>query len=185
MTPASVPDETISRYPIGEYQLPESFDPSAIPGWIDLMENFPRWLDVLIENLDEAQLQTPYRPGGWSTQQIIHHLADSHMVAYTRLKLALTEENPTVTPYKEDRWGETPEVETVPVNVSITLLHALHRRWTGLLRALPESDWKRTFYHPERQRSIPIWELVDFYCWHSRHHATQMQELRERQGWRW
>ncbi len=175
----------ISRYPIGEYPLPKGFSPASIPGWTDLLENFPRWLDVLIENLDEAQLHTPYRPGGWSTQQIIHHLADSHLMAYTRLKLALTEENPTITPYREDRWAETPEVDAVPVNISITLLHALHRRMGGLLRALPEADWKRHFYHPEQGRAIAIWELVDFYAWHGRHHAEQIRELRERKGWRW
>lgn len=179
------PEEIISRYPIGGYLLPDRFDSASIPGWIDLLENFPRWLDALIENLDEEQLHTPYRPGGWSMQQIIHHLADSHIVAYTRLKLALTEESPTITPYREDRWAETPEVEGVPVNMSVTLLHALHRRLGALLRALPEADWQRAFYHPEQNRLIRVWELVDFYAWHSRHHAEQMRMLRERNGWRW
>lgn len=185
MNPAAAPETEIARYPIGEYAAPAAFDPTSIRNWIDLLENFPRWLDVLIENLDEAQLHTPYRPGGWSMQQIIHHLADSHMVAYTRLKLALTEENPTVAPYREDRWAETPEVAEVPVNVSITLLHALHRRWAALLRALPEADWHRTFYHPERGHAVAVWELIHFYVWHSRHHAEQMRQLREREAWKW
>ncbi len=185
MNDVPAPEKEIARYPIGPYEAPAAFDPEAVRGWIDLLENFPRWLDVLIENLDEAQLNTPYRTGGWSMQQIIHHLADSHMVAYIRIKMALTEDNPAVAPYREDRWAGTPEVAEVPVNVSITLLHALHRRWAGLLRALPEAHWQRTFYHPERARSIAVWELVDYYAWHSRHHAEQMRELRERKGWNW
>jgi hypothetical protein len=151
--------------------------------WIAAIEVLPRWLDVLIENLDEEQLDVPYRPGGWNTKQVIHHLADSHMNAYVRLKLALTEDNPVVKPYAEALWAEMPDVETVPVNVSITLLHALHRRWGATLRGMEDRDWERTYYHPEHERSVPLWEMVDMYAWHGRHHVEQVRRLRERQGW--
>lgn len=175
-------EETALRYPIGTHQPTDHYDPKNIREWTDLLENFPRWLDVLIENLDEAQFHTPYRPGGWSIQQIIHHLADSHLNAYVRMKLALTEDNPTVKPYSEMAWAETPEVEVVPVNVSITLLHALHRRMAALMRALSEAQWQRSFYHPERQRSIRLWELTDYYAWHARHHSEQIRKHRETMG---
>ncbi|RYD53522.1 MAG: putative metal-dependent hydrolase [Sphingobacteriales bacterium] len=177
------PAEPINRYPLGTHQPPDRFDPSMIRDWIETLENFPRWLDVLIENLDEEQLHIPYRPDGWSIQQIIHHLADSHMNAYIRLKLALTEDEPVIKPYEQDLWAETAEVDSVPVNISITLLHALHRRMGALMRSMEERDWERGFYHPEQERAICLWEFADHYSWHARHHCEQIRKLRERKGW--
>ena len=171
------------RYPIGHWNAPLQFEPSAIPEWMAALNALPRSLDVLIENLDAAQLETAYRPGGWTMVQTIHHLADSHMNAYIRLKLALTEDAPTVKPYEEARWAETRENFSVPVNVSITLLHALHRRWTAILETLQPAEWRRTYYHPQQEREVPLWEMTSMYAWHSRHHVEQLRSLRERAGW--
>lgn len=171
------------KYPIGRYQKPEAFDESQLPEWLAMLEMLPHWLDACIENLDAAQLDTPYRPGGWNIKQVIHHVADSHMNAYIRVRLALTEDNPTITPYKENAWAMLPDVDDVPVNVSVTLLHGLHRRLVSLLRQLQPEDWHRTYYHPQYNRLFPIWEVVALYVWHSQHHTAHIRTLRDRMGW--
>lgn len=171
------------RYPIGRYETPETYLPELQDEWIAAIEVAPRWLDACIENLDEAQLSTPYRPGGWTPIQVIHHLADSHMNAYIRLKLALTEDSPVVKPYDENLWANMPDVHTVPVNISVTLLHALHRRWGQTLRNMQPEDWERTYYHPEQERYVPLWEMTDLYAWHGRHHMEQIHQLRLRMNW--
>jgi hypothetical protein len=171
------------RYPIGPYYRPATYTADDLTKWIATIEALPLWLDVCIENLDAHQLDTPYRPGGWTMIQTIHHIADSHMNAFIRLKLALTEDSPTIKPYDEAMWAETPEIAMVPVNVSITLLHALHRRWATLLKGLGETDWQRAYYHPEQQREFPIWDMTAMYAWHSRHHMEHLRRLRERMGW--
>ncbi len=171
------------RYPTGRFVAPARFDIHQIPEWLTALEALPRSLDVLIENLDAAQLDTPYRPHGWTMNQTIHHLADSHLNAFIRLKLTLTESEPTVKPYQEALWAETPEIATVPANVSITLLHALHRRWVALLHSLDEEQWQLSYFHPEHQRLFPIWEFTALYAWHGRHHVAQLRSLRERMDW--
>ncbi len=170
-------------YPTGRFTTPETYDATALSQWISVLEACPKWYDYSIENLDEAQLDTPYRPGGWTVAQVVHHVADSHINAYTRLKLALTEDAPVIKPYEEQRWAELPDVTSVPVNVSITLLHALHRRWVAVLRGLEEKDWERTYVHPEGNRVYPLWEMTAMYAWHSRHHFEHIRKLRERTGW--
>ena len=171
------------RYPIGRYQKPDTYTPQQLNEWMDVLTVAPSWLDVCIENLDEQQLQTPYRPGGWTVQQVIHHIADSHLNAYIRIKLALTEDTPTVMPYQEALWAELPDTQLVPVNISVTLLHALHRRLVALLRQLSPAEWERSYYHPEHKRNFPIWEVVALYAWHSRHHMEHVRRLRERMNW--
>lgn len=170
-------------YPIGRYQPPEIFTHKIVKQSISLIEALPSWLDVCIENLDENQLNTPYRPEGWTVNQVIHHLADSHMNAYIRLKLTLTEENPTVKPYNEVLWAELPDNKLVPVNVSITLLHTLHRRWVEALRSLTGEEWFKTYYHPESKELVALWQTTAHYAWHSRHHMEQIRSLRNRRGW--
>jgi hypothetical protein len=171
------------QYPVGRYQKPEINTPALREEWMAVLAALPSWLDACIENLDEAQLHVPYREGGWNIQQVVHHLADSHMNAFVRLKLALTEENPTVKPYSEQAWADLPDTQGVPVNISVTLLHALHRRMVYLLRFMQPSDWERTYYHPEHQRNFPVWEMVAMYAWHSRHHTAHIMNLRERMNW--
>lgn len=177
------PDFEKLRYPIGRFELPAQYDPAHRRGWLQALAALPSWLDVVVQNLDAAQLEMPYRPGGWNTNQVIHHLADSHMNAFVRLKLMLTEDTPTVKPYEEARWAETPEIRSVPVNVSITFLHALHRRWTDLLERIPDEAWERSYFHPEHQREVPLWEMTAMYAWHGRHHMEQLRGLRRREGW--
>ena len=146
------------RYPIGKYQV---VDFSSLEKEARLAEILflPRLLEFAVLNLDESQLHVPYREGGWSINQIVHHVADSHMNAFIRFKLGLTEENPTIKPYIQDKWGELPDVLHVPVNISITLLHALHHRWYELLKSMTDEDWQRTLFHPEQQRKITLWEM--------------------------
>jgi hypothetical protein len=170
-------------YPIGRYEAPEKYPPELQTEWIAAIEALPKWLDHCIENLDAEQLDTPYRPGGWTVNQVIHHIADSHMNAYIRLKLALTEDSPVIKPYDEKLWAELPDVDAVPVNVSITLLHALHIRWVQLLRNMHDDDWERTYFHPEHERYVPLWEMADLYAWHGRHHMEQIRSLRQRMNW--
>ncbi len=123
------------RYPIGRYKTPDGHTPELMKQWTDVLTALPSWMDVCIENLDEAQLHTPYRPGGWTVQQVVHHLADSHMNSYIRLKLALTEDNPTIKPYLEQEWAKMEDTQALPVNLSVTLLHALHRRWVAIIKS--------------------------------------------------
>lgn len=177
------PEIEALAYPIGRFEAPSNYDAAQIFKWIDRIEFSPQWFDAVIENLDEAQLQMPYRPGGWTIHQVIHHVADSHMNAFIRFKLALTEVEPVIKPYAEAAWADTADVTDVPVNVSITLIHSLHRRWALLLRSLQPADWKRTFFHPEQQRAIPLWESLAQYAWHTRHYFEQVFRLKERMNW--
>jgi hypothetical protein len=171
------------RYPIGRNLPRESYTPDQLQEWMKQIKALPLWMDACIENLDLYQLLTPYRDGGWTVQQVVHHVADSHMNALVRLKLTLTEENPTIKPYKEELWAKLPDTHTVPVNVSVTMLHTLHQRWLAILNNLQPHDFERTYYHPEQGRYLPIWEMTASYAWHGRHHVEHIRRLRERMGW--
>jgi hypothetical protein len=170
-------------YPFGRFVPAADYTRQDLIGWIESIRTVPLLLDHCIENLDEAQLNTPYRAGGWNTNQVIHHVADSHMNAYIRLKLTLTEERPIIKPYDEKRWAELPDVTAVPLNISITLIHALHERWTSVLRQLDDLDWARTYHHPGDGTDVPLWQMTKMYSWHGRHHAEQIRFLRRRMGW--
>jgi hypothetical protein len=171
------------RYPIGRFQPPDRLTDADIHQSIDTIAQLPANLEQAIANLDAVQLQTPYRPAGWTVQQVVHHLPDSHMQAYTRFKLALTEDNPIIKPYAEDRWATLSDSQLVAVDVSLTLLHALHRRWVALMEAMNAEQWDRTYFHPEHQCSFALKEIVCQYAWHSRHHLMHIVKLRERMGW--
>jgi len=171
------------RYPIGRYEKATHFDPADLTEWLGVLRALPLWMDACIENLDEPQLHTPYRPGGWTIQQVVHHVADSHLNAYIRLKLALTSDNPTISPYDENAWALLPDVTSVPVNISVTMLHTIHRRLVAVLEHMEGNDWHRTYYHPQHQRTFPLWEMVALYVWHSRHHTEHIRQLRDRMGW--
>ncbi|NBT16384.1 MAG: putative metal-dependent hydrolase [Chitinophagia bacterium] len=170
------------QYPIGKVQFVEYSEKEKEARLADILF-LPKMLEYAVLNLNEAQLQTPYREGGWTVNQLVHHVADSHMNAFIRCKLALTEENPTIKPYDQDAWVSREDVSQVPVNISITLLHALHHRWYELLKSLTEQEWKRTVYHPEQQREISIWNILLIYAWHGKHHAAHVTNLREEKGW--
>jgi hypothetical protein len=177
------PEIEALAYPIGKFEMPLEYDEMQISKWIERIEVSPKWYDTAIENLDEAQLLTPYRPGGWTVMQVIHHVADSHMNAYIRFKWALTEDCPIIKPYHEKQWAELPDVFDVPVNVSVTILHALHRRWVSLMRNMTDEDWKRALVHPEHNRRMELWQLLAMYAWHTRHHFEHIFRLRERMNW--
>ena len=170
------------RYPIGKFE-PQPYSAKTRDAWLADIRFLPGMLEDSILNLDEAHLGTPYREGGWTVRQVIHHVADSHMNAYIRFKWALTEESPTIKPYDEKKWAELPDVSHVPVNISLTLLHALHARWYELMRRMTDADWERTLVHPEHGRVFSLWEMLGIYAWHGRHHAAHVTRLRERMGW--
>jgi uncharacterized damage-inducible protein DinB len=170
------------RYPIGEY-VPKDYSEEQKEQWLADIKFLPQLIENAVSNLDEEQLQTPYREGGWTVHQLVHHIADSHMNAYIRFKLGYTEENPTIKPYEEKLWVQTADVKNLPVNISITLLYTLHSRWSEFLKNFSQTDWQRTVFHPEHKKQITLWHLLGLYAWHGRHHAAHITGLRERMGW--
>ena len=170
------------RYPIGKYE-PQPFSTEQKEKWLADLRFLPEELERSIVNLDEEQLLTPYREGGWSVQQLVHHVADSHMNAYTRFKLGLTETNPTIRPYDEKEWALLADNDLVVINVSLTLLHALHQRWVAALTNLDDKDCDRTVVHPDHGRQMSLWLLLGLYAWHGKHHTAHITSLRETKGW--
>jgi uncharacterized damage-inducible protein DinB len=171
------------RYPIGEYE-PQPFSIPKKVEWLADIKFLPVQLESAVLNLDEAQLHTPYREGGWTVNQLVHHVADSHINAYCRFKLGLTEDNPTIKPYEEKLWAEMNDVQKLPINISLTLLHALHARWHEALKLVSDNEWNnRTVFHPEQKKTIRLWTLLGMYAWHGRHHTAHINTLRERNGW--
>lgn len=174
--------ETDPRYPIGPY-TPQPYSPGQKEQWLADIRFLPNGLEHAVQNLDEQQLQTPYRDGGWTVHQVVHHVADSHMNAYIRFKLGYTEQNPAIKPYEEKAWATTADVQHLPVNVSITLLYALHQRWYAFLNSFTEQDWQKTVYHPEHKKELTLWYLLGMYAWHGRHHTAHITNLRDSKGW--
>jgi hypothetical protein len=173
---------TTLAYPIGRFQAPDAIDASARDAFVAQIELVPALLRKAIEGLDKRQLDTPYRPGGWSVRQVVHHLPDSHLNAYVRFKLALTEDQPTIRPYDQARWAELPEATAGPVRLSLDLLANLHARWVACIRALPPASFERTFRHPELG-VMSLNQQLALYAWHGRHHVAHITSLRTREGW--
>jgi len=171
------------RYPVGSFKYDGDVSRNAIDRSVDAIESLPARLRESIARLDEAQMNTPYREGGWTPRQVVHHVADSHMNAYVRCKLALTEDAPTAKPYDEALWANMADVKTVPVETSLSLLDALHERWVAMLRAMPDADYERGYIHPDHNRLVPLREVVALYAWHGRHHTAHITSLRDRNGW--
>lgn len=174
---------TDPRYPVGKFAVEGEITPSRREEWISQIAEAPGQLRAAVHGLTEAQFNTPYREGGWTVRQVTHHIPDSHLNAYVRFKLALTEDNPTIKPYQEARWAELPDTRGTGIGVSLMLLEALHRRWVVLLRAMGEADWSRTFFHPEHQKALRLDWILAMYAWHGRHHVAHIATLRERMGW--
>jgi DinB superfamily len=170
------------RYPIGRYE-PRPFSTQQKEEWLNDIKFLPQLLENAVINLDEAQLQTPYREEGWTVQQLVHHVADSHMNAYCRFKLGLTEENPAIRPYDQAAWANLGDTAKIPINISLTLLYALHTRWHSLISDLELKDWERTVFHPEYQKEMTLWYLLGMYAWHGKHHVAHITGLRERNKW--
>lgn len=170
------------QYPIGKY-VEQPYSGNQLKEWLLDIQSLPVQLENAITDLDEAQLSTAYREEGWTIRQVVHHVADSHMNAYIRFKLGITESKPTIKPYDEAAWANLPDTANLPINISITLLFALHIRWVEILKYLTEEDYKREVYHPEHKTHMSLWYLLGMYAWHSRHHVAHITSLRERKGW--
>jgi hypothetical protein len=170
------------RYPVGKFQFPESVSARELATFIDQIEDAPAKLRAAVSGLSESQLDTPYRPGGWTVRQLAHHVPDSHMNSYVRFRLALTEDEPVIKPYEEGRWAELADARTLPVSPSLALLDSLHARWVPLLRSLSDDDWKRTFRHPDLGL-VSLENNAALYAWHGRHHVAHVTALRERMHW--
>ena len=170
------------RYPIGPFEMDPDIDDDKRRHFISEIAETPARLREAVERLSPEQLDTPYRPGGWTVRQVVHHLPDSHLNSYVRFKLALTEDEPVIKAYHEDRWAELEDGRTAHVEVSLDLLESLHRRWVLLLRSLAPEDFARAFRHPELGL-VTLDKNVCLYAWHGRHHIAQITALREREGW--
>ena len=171
------------RYPIGQFSWTGPRNaPEQRLDYIRIIEELPAKLRLAVRGLTEQQLQTPYRPGGWTVRQVVHHVPESHMNAYVRFKLALTEDSPTVKPYNEARWAELGDVSATPLETSLIMLDVLHQRWVLLLRSLSDPDFTRTFRHPEIG-DVSLDKNLALYAWHSRHHTAHITSLRDRMRW--
>lgn len=172
------------KYPTGKYISPEKIKKSEVKRWIREIDKLPKRLKDAVKNLTEEQLDTPYRDGGWTVRQVIHHLADSHLNSQARFRLALTEDNPTIKPYLESKWAELSDAKTAPVKYSLDLLRNLHKRWVMLLKTLDKDQLKRTFFHPEHQKNVSLEATIGLYAWHCNHHLAHITELKKRKNWK-
>lgn len=162
-----------SQFPICEF-VPEPFTAAAVDEKIGDIEWLPSQVEFAISNLNEEHLHSPYRIGGWTIHELVHHIADSHMNAFIRCKLCLSEINPVIKPYDENAWVKQADVVQLPVNVSTTLLHALHKRWVALLRSVGNEEWHRRVTHPEHGKEMTLWYMLCLYSWHGRHHVAHI-----------
>jgi hypothetical protein len=170
------------RYPIGRFQPRPSIDPSYRVELIETIEALPGRLREAVGGLREEQLDTPYRPGGWTVRQVVHHLPDSHVNAYVRFKLAVTEDTPTICAYDQDAWASLADAREAPIELSLGILDALHARWGLMLRGLSAADWEREFNHPESGR-VGLDDYLQLYAWHGEHHLAHIRNLAARNGW--
>lgn len=171
------------QFPVGKFQRQEVIDETARDQRIREIADAPANLRRAVAGLSDDKLNTPYRPGGWSVKQVIHHLPDSHMNAYIRFKLALTEDQPTIKPYREELWAELHDALNAPVEASLLLLESLHTRWVMLLKSMRPNDFERQFIHPE-YGMMNLHMLLQLYAWHGRHHVAHITSLKDRMGWR-
>jgi hypothetical protein len=171
-----------ARYPIGKFEFHNPPSPEERAILINHIAEAPAKLRSAIQGLTSQQMETPYREGGWTVRQVAHHVPESHMNAYIRFKLALTEDEPTIKPYMEDRWAKLDDVQVTPVEISLSLLDSLHERWVRLLRVMKDQEWKRAFRHPELG-VVPLDKSLALYSWHGRHHVAHVTELRKRMNW--
>ncbi len=175
--------ETDLRYPVGKFSWDAAVSEAEHPKLIAQIADAPGALRSAVAGLSSDRLETPYRPGGWTVKQVVHHLPDSHLNAYTRFKLALTENQPTIKPYDEAAWAKLADSQKVPIDVSLTLLESLHVRWVALMRSMGAADFARTLRHPEHDRVLTLAQMLGLYAWHGRHHVAHITALRKREGW--
>jgi len=181
-----VPDPEVNqedqRYPIGRFRAPAASTVAVRAAQIETLRRLPERLREAVSGLNDLQLDTPYREGGWTVRQVVHHVADSHANSVIRFRLALTEDWPTIKPYDEAAWARLPDSRTLPVDTSLTFIEALHSRWAALLESLSEEDFQRGYKHPEMGPQT-LWIALALYDWHGRHHTAHITNLRQRRGW--
>jgi hypothetical protein len=180
---ATTVTETELRYPVGKFDFDAPVNEADYPKLIAAIAETPVALRSAVAGLTRDQLETRYRPGGWTVKQVVHHVPDSHLNAYTRFKLALTENEPTIKPYDEAAWAELADSRKVPIEVSLDLLDALHLRWVALLRSMDTDDLNRGLRHPEHDRVLTLKQMLGLYAWHGRHHVAHITSLKKREGW--
>ncbi|MBA3680819.1 MAG: putative metal-dependent hydrolase [Bacteroidetes bacterium] len=171
------------KYPVGHYQKPKTFTKEVLTEALSVIEQFPKKIKKEVESLSDEQLDTPYRPDGWTIRQVVHHCADSHMNAFIRIKLALTENTPTIKPYAEALWAELSDTKKLPIQSSLSIIEGVHFRWTTLLKNMNASDFDRGFIHPEKGKELSLHESTGMYAWHCNHHLAHITALKKRKGW--
>jgi hypothetical protein len=183
MEPITSEQLEMLKYPIGRFvRGTRAATPGRRTECIAEIEAFPQRLRAAVQNWSDVQLDTPYRPGGWTVRQLVHHIADSHAQTIIRFKLALTEEKPIIKPYKEALWAEQVDARTMPVTASLDIISGVHARWVVLMRGMTPEEWDRVFVHPEQNREIALAEALELYVWHSAHHLAHITGLQEREG---
>ncbi len=170
-------------YPIGKFKKPLRIRPEDVKEWIQEIEDLPFRMSSAVEGLNQDQLNTPYRPGGWTIKQVIHHVPDSHMNSYIRFHWALTEDNPKIKAYNEALWAELPYLKDVDIQTSLDLLSIVHKRWVILLKSLTKGQLKSSFIHPDDEKMHTLKEMIGVYAWHGNHHLAHIEKLKEREGW--
>lgn len=171
------------KYPIGKFQFPKEINSEMIINFIHIIENFPIKISNEVNNLSDEQLDTQYRPEGWTIRQVVHHCADSHMNAFIRFKLALTEDTPIIKPYLENKWAELSDSKLIPIDSSLKIIEGLHHRWSILLNNLSNDDYKKEYLHPETNRKFKLNEALALYAWHCNHHLAHITNLKKLKGW--
>ncbi len=171
------------KYPIGHYQIPETLTDEQLEEWITVLEELPQRLEIMVRPLSAKQLETPYRPGGWTVRQLVHHIADSHHHSYIRFKWGLTEDNPVIKPYDEKAWSQLFDAKTAPIQMSLDHLKVVHAKLVYLLRGLSKEDLQRKFTHPEGNTETTLAENIGRYAWHGSHHFAHIKNLIQREGW--
>lgn len=175
-------DIELLKYPIGKFLTPDTISEQNLTEATAYLRSFPEYLEETVKGFSDTQLNTPYRPGGWTVKQVVHHVADSHMNAFIRFKLALTEGNPTIKPYDEAAWAKMSDY-SLPIETSLSLIKGLHSKWAVILESMIPADFQKTYFHPESQSSFPLSEITLMYQWHSQHHLAHIQHLMIREKW--
>ncbi|CAG2532251.1 DinB superfamily protein [Maribacter dokdonensis] len=171
------------KYPIGRFECPENITNEDLSKWIEVLETLPKRLSALVDNFSETQLDTPYREGGWTVRQVVHHMADSHHHSYTRFKWALTENRPLIKVYQEKEWSNLIDARTAPISLSLSYLTALHAKLVYLLKRLTPEDMDNSYIHPDGNVNVSVAENIGKYAWHSNHHFAHIKSLADRMGW--
>ena len=172
------------KYPIGTFDCPSNITQEKLDAWISILEHFPNRLANLVSSLSEAQLNTPYRPEGWTVKQVVHHVYDSHHNSYMRFKWALTEDTPLIKVYNEKRWAEVFDYKTAPIKLSLQALEALHAKLVFLLKGMSAEDFQKAYIHPEKTEKVSLAENTGIYAWHCNHHYAHIENLMKREGWK-